>query len=147
MSSLGNRYALTALRDKRASLAGEVASSKKQLAWREEQLIHLDHTLMLLDPSHDGSKIPPKRAAKRVKLFRQGELGCIIRDALREAKGPITAPQIVDRLMALMGYSREVRPTLGPRVRGNLSYLLRRGVVKKQNTGEGVLWELSDTLD
>jgi hypothetical protein len=38
MNENGNQYALAALKDKRATLAGEIVDLKKQLAWRVSQL-------------------------------------------------------------------------------------------------------------
>ena len=34
----GNRYALHALKDKRATLSGEIGDLKRRLAWRVQQL-------------------------------------------------------------------------------------------------------------
>ncbi len=52
-NELGNRYALHALRDKRATLAGEIADLKKQLAWRVSQLDHVDACLNIFEPGFD----------------------------------------------------------------------------------------------
>jgi len=85
MNDKGNRYALTALRDKRAGLAGEIVQLERQLRHRREALGHVDATLRLLDPSVEIDAIPNKRLTKRIKLFRQGELGRLIVGVLRES--------------------------------------------------------------
>jgi hypothetical protein len=54
----GNRYALHALKDKRATLAGEIADLKKQLAWRVQQLDHVDACLTIFEPTGDPAAIP-----------------------------------------------------------------------------------------
>jgi hypothetical protein len=41
---------------------------KEGIAYREEQLSHLDALLRELDPSYRADKLPPKRL-RRVKLF------------------------------------------------------------------------------
>ena len=46
---------------------------------------HVDATLRLLDPSIDIDQIPNKRLTRRIKLFRQGELGGLIVGVLRES--------------------------------------------------------------
>ena len=46
---------------------------------------HVDATLRLLDPSIDIDQIPNKRLTRRIKLFRQGELGRLIVGVLRES--------------------------------------------------------------
>jgi hypothetical protein len=81
----GNRRALHALRDKRATLAGEKADLKKQLAWRVSQLDHVNACLTIFEPGFDPDKIGLKRPRTRVKLFRQRELGRPIIDALSKA--------------------------------------------------------------
>jgi hypothetical protein len=64
----GNRYAIHALKDRRATMAGEIVQMKEGIACREEQLSHLDAVSRELDPSHRADTIPPKRL-RRVKLF------------------------------------------------------------------------------
>lgn len=75
MNETGNKYALAALKDKRATLAGELAQLRNKLAWAESQLKHLDATIGIFEPNLDPDSIPNKHPRKRVKLFRQGELG------------------------------------------------------------------------
>jgi hypothetical protein len=48
-----NRYALAALRDKRAVLASEIVQLERQLRHRKKSLGHVDATLRLFDPSVD----------------------------------------------------------------------------------------------
>jgi hypothetical protein len=43
----GNRYAIHALKDRRATMAGEIVQFKQGIADREEQLSHLDATLRI----------------------------------------------------------------------------------------------------
>jgi hypothetical protein len=59
MNDKGNRYAICALKDRRATMAGEIIQMKEGIRHREEQLTHLDATLRVLDPTkfwhpHDG---------------------------------------------------------------------------------------------
>src|SRR5450755_1750438 len=103
-NELGNRYALHALRDKRATLAGEIADLKKQLAWRVQQLDHVDACLTIFEPSGDPSTIPAKLVRRRVKLFCQGELGRMIVDALRRAGKPLGTHQITTALLEAGGH-------------------------------------------
>jgi hypothetical protein len=63
---------------KRAELASEIVHLERQLRHRKDSLGHVDATLRFLDPSIDPKVIPNKRHPRRVKLFRQGELGRLI---------------------------------------------------------------------
>jgi hypothetical protein len=139
----GNRYALTALKQQRGTLAGEIASLKNRLVWAQEQLIHVDAALQLLDPQLFPDLIPARRPRKRIKLFRQGELGRMIVDALRRAGKPVRTHDVVSAVLRAGGHHESVRPALAPRVRGNLAYLSAQQKVKKIGGGREASWALT----
>jgi len=145
MNETGNKYALAALKEKRASIAGEIAQKKTQIARLQKTLEHVDETIRVFDPAFDVGALPAKRPRSHVNLFRQGELGRLIVDALRRAGRPLSAREIVTALMEARGYDETARPALAPRVRGNLAYLHGRGVLVKEEAGDGVTWALTDT--
>ena len=64
--STGDRYALSALRNKRANLASEIVSLERQIRHRREALVHVDATLRLLDDTIDLEAIPKKRLPKNI---------------------------------------------------------------------------------
>lgn len=142
MNDLSNKYALAALKKRRAETAGEIVDLKKQLAWRQSQLDHLDATLLIFDPEIDTRKLPVSRPRKRIKLFRQGELGRLILDALRRAGAPLGTHAITTALLEAGGYGEPARPSLTPRVRGNLAYLESRGAITKAGRGKSVIWSV-----
>ncbi|MFC2950702.1 hypothetical protein ACFOOP_02095 [Marinicaulis aureus] len=144
MNENGNKYALAALKDKRATLSGEIADMKKQIKWREDQLAHVDATIAIFEPGFDVDSLPLKRPRKRVKLFKQGELGRLIFDALRRSGEPMLTADVVTAVMEAQGYESEARSAFGPRVRGNLAYQLGRGTVEKTGIGRDTRWRLSD---
>jgi hypothetical protein len=130
----GNRYAIHALKDRRATMAGEIVQMKEGIAYRGEQLTHLDAVLRELDPSYRGDTLPPERL-RRVKLFGNGELNRLIADALRRAEKPLGSADIAESIVETKGFGRPSIHALTRRVRANLSYLLRtRGFLR---TGTG----------
>lgn len=143
-SENSNRYAIHALKDRRATLAGEIVRFKQGIRDREEQLTHLDATLRVLDPEYRADTIAPKRI-RRVKLFGGGELNRLIIDALRRADGkPLSTPAIADAIIVAKGYGQEAKHALIRRVRANLSYLLRhRSAVEKTGNRMTAKWRLS----
>lgn len=141
--SRGDMYALNALKHKRASIASEIIQLERQLRHRKEMLVHVDATLRLLDPTIEVSSIPPKRPPQRIKLFRQGELGRMIIDAIRRAGGEASLYDIVTAILAAGGHGEDVRRTMAPRVRGNLAYLARQGKVTKTGEQRDARWALS----
>ncbi|HEU4549066.1 MAG TPA: hypothetical protein VFS01_05170 [Rhizomicrobium sp.] len=142
MNELGNRYALAALKDRRATLAGEIADLKKRLQVATTQLDHIDACLTIFEYQGDPAAIPAHRPRRRVKLFKQGELGRLILDALRRAGKPLGTHEITTALLEAGGYGESARPSLAPRVRGNLAYLESREAVTKAGSGKAVLWNI-----
>ena len=142
MNENGNKYALAALKDRRGSIAGEIIALERRLRYCRESLTHLDASIRLFDPSANPEAIPAKQ--RRVKLFRQGELGRTILDALRRAGKPIPTADIVTAVIVATGASESARPSLAPRVRGNLCYLENRKAIQKSGKQKGVLWALAD---
>ena len=69
-----NTYAIPALKEKRAAIAGRVISLKKQIARHHKELASLDATIALFEPSYKIGSIKPKRTKKRSKLFKLGAL-------------------------------------------------------------------------
>lgn len=142
MNEKGNRYAIHALKVRRATLAGEIQQFKEGIRHRTEQLAHLDATLRILDPDYRADTIAPKRL-RRVKQFGGGELNRLIADALRRVDGePLSTPQIADSIIEMKGYGHEARAALIRRVRANLSYLLRQGRVEKIGDRLDARWAL-----
>lgn len=143
MNDKGNRYALAALKDKRATLATEIVQLERQLRHRRDMLVHVDATLRLLDPNVAIDAIPNKRPKKRIKLFRQGELGRMIVDAIRRSPtGTASTAEIVTELLAAGGHNEDVRKTISPRVRSNLAYLARHAKVEKTGQAREARWKL-----
>lgn len=143
MDDNGSRYALSALKRKRGELATEIVELERKLRHRKELLVHVDATLKLLDPSVSPAELPNRKPKRRIKLFRQGELGRAIRDALRVAGGrPLSTAEIVEHVIAAGGHGPEARKAVGPRVRGNLAYLQRQGVVMKDANQRDARWSL-----
>jgi hypothetical protein len=139
-----NQYAIAALKDRRATLAGEIVRFKQGIRDREEQLTHLDAVLRTLEPEYRASTVAPKRI-RRVKLFGNGELNRLILDALRRANGtPLSNGEIADAILAAKGYGQEAKHALIRRVRANLSYLMRqRGSVQKSGERMTARWRIT----
>ena len=125
----GNRYAIHALKDRRATMAGEIVQMKEGISYREEQLTHLDAVLRELDPSYRADTLPPKRL-RRVKLFGNGELNRLIATRSGGLKSPWRATTLPTRFVR-PGLRAGVIYALTRRVRANLSYLLRNKRVVK----------------
>lgn len=143
MNDKGNRYAISALRDKRATIASEIKALERQISLKREQLVHVDATLCILDPDANPEAIPNKRAVTNINIFRSGELSRLVMTAFREADGEeLTTRQIVDVVMREHGVGETARRAIGSRVRGSLAYQERQGKVVKIGEREKACWRL-----
>jgi len=141
MTDNGNRYALAALKNKRAALASEIIQLERQLRHRRDMLVHVDATLRIFDPDVDVSAIPNKR--QRVMLFRQGELTRAVFDAMRASDGPVSCSDIVQAVMDAQSLGTEARSALFAKVRGTLAYQHRQGKVAKTGDQKTARWTIS----
>ena len=103
MNENGNRYAMAALRERRAALDGEIKECDRKLRYLREAIGHIDATLSLFDPNGDPKEITAKRPYKRVKLFASGKLGRLVLDALRRGARPMTTAEIIASIVEKMG--------------------------------------------
>ena len=139
-----NTYAIPALKEKRAHIAGRVISLKKQIAKHQKELSSVDATIALFDPSYKIGSIKPINKQRRSKLFKLGELGRLIIDALRRADGvPLDTAQVVAAVSAAIGQGKTSEPVLRATVRSNLDYLARRGKVLKIGKSAETTWRLN----
>ena len=69
-TSRGDRYALSALKKKRATLASEMVQLERQLRHRREALGHVDATLRLLDPTVEIDAIPKEAPEEQEKVVK-----------------------------------------------------------------------------
>ena len=122
-----NTFAIPALKEKRAQIAGRVILLKKQIARHHKELSNLDATIALFEPSYKIGSIKPKRTHKRAQLFKLGELGRLCIDALRRAdSAPLSTREIVAAVLVSKGQGKASEDVLAASVWPNLDYLARR---------------------
>ena len=140
MNEKSNKYAMAALKHKRAGISSDILHLERQLRFRRDSLVHLDATIRLLDPNVDPNAIPNTR--RRVHLFKQGELGRAIVDTMRRADEPMQVHAVVSGVMSICGQEEAARRTMLVRVRANLRYLRQNGKVLMVGKGHGARWAL-----
>ncbi len=121
-------------------MSGELDRLECQVRHLKASMFHLDATLRLID--RDPNEIPSKRPYVRTKLFGTGKLNRLIMDALRRGARPMTTGEVVDGIVAELGYGDDAASGLWNRVRANLRYLEVKGTVAKEGTGPGAIWSL-----
>jgi hypothetical protein len=99
-AAMAEPHVISALKAKRAEIAGELAGLAKEIALRQADLQHVDATLRLFAPDFAPEAIRPKQQRMHSIWFRRGERARLTFDILRAARAPLTAIEIVQRLMA-----------------------------------------------
>lgn len=142
---MGQSYAIAALIDQRAKIAGLILDLEKELGRHRASLLHLDATLKLLDPTIKIHGIRAKhRMADRSGYFAMGELSQRCQDAIRVAgdKG-ITADELATACMRDKGLDAgdaPLRTDFIRRFHWALGRLQRDGRIDRLGHGRGVRW-------
>jgi hypothetical protein len=145
MNDLSNKYALAALKERRASIAGLITETEARLVRMRQDLAHVDGTLRMFSNIEPGS-IAPKKPYKRVMLFGHGELNRLIFSAMRKGDGrPMSVPEIAAGVVEELGHGEDAAKGMVRRVRANLQYLARdRGLIRKYGERREAKWSLTE---
>ncbi len=144
MTENGNRYALAALKERRAAIDGEMRQCEQRLRHLRAMLGHLDATLSLFDPDGNPKAIKAKRPYKRVKLFSGGQLGRTVLSVLRKGGRPMTTAEVIEAVVVELSYGADAAVGMKSRVRGGLLYLWKvRGLVTKEGERETARWTIA----
>ena len=77
--------AVSALRNMRSKIAGEIEMHSREIDRLRSELVHLDATMQLFDPETDPSDVPAlRRYPRRTEWFARGEVTQRIYETLRE---------------------------------------------------------------
>jgi hypothetical protein len=116
--SMGDTFAISALKRKRAVISGELSQAEKRCEAMRLHLVALDHSLRLF--GYDGDPVDIKPVKARRHLFRRGELPRAIMGILRVADGPVKDAELVERVFAMKGWDAsnvDLRRTITERVK------------------------------
>ena len=144
---MADPHVISALRAKRAEVAGLIDSLERQVAQCRANLIHLDAVLRLYQPERDPTEIKPKRSVHRNRYFASGELARLCLEAFRDAPEPIPFPDIVAAVIAAKGFDagdRVLQAAIGELVKATLAPMRRRGAVEKIGPRRSVRWKLAE---
>jgi hypothetical protein len=96
-------HVVSALKAKRAELAGEIENRTRDLQRLRAALEHLDATLCLFDPAAEPEAIEPKAWRPKADWAKRGEMTRICLDTLRRASAPLCNRDIALALMTARG--------------------------------------------
>jgi hypothetical protein len=142
---MADPHVVTALRAKRAELAGEIGAAEKRIAQLRADLVHLDATLCLFAPKADPEAIPARRPYRRRLWFSDGELPRRILTTLRTSPAPLSASALADLIIAQKGFAEGDAHTFLTIRKGVQSYLRRQSgalVEPAGRNGRDGLWRV-----
>src|ERR1700730_1859221 len=142
---MADSHVISALREKRAIIAGLIEKLERKLEQQRADLTHIDGVLGLFQPDRDPYAIKPNRTQLRTRYSARNELARLCMDALRDALGLITTDEIASQVIAAKGFE-SADSTLRASIRDQLLTVLRaarkRGAVEQMGLGRGVRWIL-----
>jgi hypothetical protein len=146
---MADSHVISALREKRAKVAGCIARLERQLDQHRAGLSHIDGVLRLFEPDRDPEAIKPKRTyARRTRYFARNELSRLTLGALRDANGKlINTDEIANQVLAAKGFDAAdaiMRAAVRKQALTILRAYRKRGTVEQTGLGRGVRWKLRD---
>ena len=145
---MADPHVISALREKRALVAGRIEKLERKLEQHRADLTHIDGVLRLFQPDRDPGDIKPKRTyAWRTRYFARNELSRLCMDALRAADGDaMTTDEMAGRIIEAKGFDAAdavLRKAIGEQALATLRSFKKRGTVEQIGLGRGVRWKIA----
>ena|ERR1700736_3793628 len=145
---MADPHVISALREKRALVAGAIEKLERKLEQHRADLTHIDGVLRLFQPDRDPAEIRPKRTyVRRTRYFARNELSRLCMDALRDG-ALVTTDDIAGRIIEAKGFDAAdvaLRKAIGDQALTLMRSFRKRGTVEQIGLGRGVRWKLMAT--
>ena len=143
---MADPHVISALREKRAIIAGLIEKLERKLEQHRADLTHIDGVLRLFQPDRDPGEIKPKRTyARRTRYFARNELSRLCMDALRAADGALLTTDAVAGRIEAKGFDAAdaaLRKAISEQALAMLRSFRKQGTVEQIGLGRGVRWKL-----
>ena len=138
-------HVITALKAKRARIAGEIIQAQEIVARRTKEVLSIDAVLRLFLPDCNPDMIAPIRPTSHGLFFQYKELTRLCLDALRKARKPVTLEWIADAVMAAKGLpdDKRLRRHVMDAARQSLMRQAQKGRVRRLIEHPDTWWELT----
>jgi hypothetical protein len=146
---MGEPHVVSALREKRAEISGEILRLEKEIAQRRTELTHIDATLKLFLPTLAPHTIRPKQRKNRKSCWcEHGERSRLVLSLLRNSDRALTTREITALLMTnakLDPSNQQMREVVHKSILGVLNTGARKGIINKSggSFGEVVRWQVA----
>ena len=146
---MADPHVISALREKRALVAGLIEKLERKLEQHRADLTNIDGVLRLFQPDRDPGEIKSKRTyVRRTRYFARNELSRLCMDALRDGDGALlTTDDIAGRIIDAKGFDAAdtaLRKAIGDQSLAIMRLFRKRGMVEQIGLGRGVRWKLAN---
>ena len=100
---MSQEHVIHALVRKYAELAGQLRKLNAETAQIAEQLEHVRATILIFQPGYHIKSIAPKRPKQKSSYGPKGKLIRLVLEALRDAREPVSAREIAERVLTARG--------------------------------------------
>lgn len=143
---MAETHVVSALRTKRAEIAGHVHDLEKKVATWRARLASIDEAIKIFSPETDPEAIPAKRTYRRARYFARGEFARLCLETLRKATGPLTTAEIVASVVRAKGLPAGLGESLTEKALAYMRSKRKAGAVVKSGTTQGTRWQLPPSL-
>ncbi len=145
---MAQEHVIYALVRKYAELAGQLKKLNAETAELAAQLEHVRATILIFQPGYRVKSIAPKRPKAKSSYGTKGKLIRLVLEALRDAREPVSAREIAERVLTARGVLEPDQERVKLTIRAvnvSLRSLERRSVVASPDKGpkQFNLWELA----
>jgi hypothetical protein len=135
-------HVISALRQKRAEMSGELMQAEKRIIQLRADLTALDATIRVFDPTIAPSAIRPRVKRKPPAIFRHGQFSRTVLAVLHRATAPMMAREIAQQVALDHRLETDGRAmdALVSKVRGALARQKEGTVVSERRLDATVVW-------
>jgi hypothetical protein len=138
--------AVSALRNRRADIAGRIVMHENEVAKLRAELVHLDAVMRMFDPATNPDDLPAlRRWPYKTEWFARGEISQRVYEAIRTG-APLTPTRLADEAITakrIEAPDRATRRDIIARFSNMLYTLARRGDLVKIGHGPGAHWKVA----
>ena len=147
-------HVVSALKLKRAQVAGQIIAAERQITDLRAALVHLDGALKLFAGEDVNPEAIPARMPRPQIAFKphraRGDLTRTILDVLRNAPYALSANEVVVRVASTLSVAYSADDRHDPLAEGVRTALYRqrdRGTILNMKDGTRVLWQIAELPD
>jgi hypothetical protein len=135
-------HVISALRQKRAEMSGELMQAERRIIQLRADLTALDATIRVFDPTIASSAIRPRVKRKPPAIFQHGQFSRTVLAVLHRATDPMMAREIAQQVAMDHRLETEGRAmdALVSKVRGALARQKEGAVVSERRLDATVVW-------